>query len=121
LVLAVLNTTQADAFIACWSAKYTHWTKRPVTLIRSLLDPEYLSLIPSPPFPAYPSGHSTTSGAASTVLAALFPARSRELAAMADEAAISRLYGGIHYRFDNDAGLALGRRIGTVTLRRLGD
>jgi PAP2 superfamily len=120
-VLAMLNTTQADAFIACWSAKYTHWIKRPVTLIRALLDPGYLSLIPSPPFPAYPSGHSTTSGAASTILAALFPARAREMAAMAEEAAISRLYGGIHYRFDNDAGLALGRRIGMVTLRRLGD
>jgi membrane-associated phospholipid phosphatase len=119
LVLAALNTTQADAFIACWSAKYTHWTKRPITLVRALLDPGYLSLIPTPPFPAYPSGHSTTSAAAATVLGALFPDRARELAAMADEAAISRLYGGIHYRYDNDAGLALGRRIGTVTLRRL--
>jgi hypothetical protein len=99
-VLALLNTTQADAFIACWNAKYTHWTKRPVTLIRGLLDPEYLSLIPTPPFPAYPSGHSTTSGAAATVLGALFPDRERQLAAMAEEAAISRLYGGIHYRFD---------------------
>lgn len=119
-VLAVLNTTQADAFIACWNAKYTHWTKRPVTLIRDLLDPEYLSLIPTPPFPAYPSGHSTTSGAAATVLGALFPDRERQLAAMAEEAANSRLYGGIHYRFDNGAGLALGRRIGATTLRRLG-
>jgi PAP2 superfamily len=117
--LAVLNTTQADAFIACWDAKYTYWTKRPVTLIRELLDPGYLSLIPTPPFPAYPSGHSTTSGAAATVLGALFPDRARELAAMADEAAISRLYGGIHYRYDNDAGLALGRRIAAVALRRL--
>ena len=117
--LAVLNTTQADAFIACWSAKYAFWTKRPVTLIRALLDPGYLSLIPTPPFPAYPSGHSTTSGAAATVLGALFPNSARELAAMADEAALSRLYGGIHYRFDNDAGLDLGRRIGALTLRRL--
>jgi membrane-associated phospholipid phosphatase len=119
-VLAALNTTQADAFIACWSAKYTHWTKRPVTLIRELLDPTYLSVISTPPFPSYPSGHSTTSGAAATVLGALFPDRAGELADMADEAAISRLYGGIHYRFDNDAGLALGQRIGAVTLRSLG-
>ena len=120
LALAALNTAQADAFIACWNAKFTFWTKRPVTLIRALLDPDFLSLIPTPPFPSYPSGHSTTSGAASTVLGALFPDQARELAAMADEAAISRLYGGIHYRFDNDAGLDLGRRIGAVTLRRLG-
>jgi hypothetical protein len=117
--LAVLNTTQADAFIACWDAKYTYWTKRPLTLIRELLDPGYLSLISTPPFPAYPSGHSTTSGAAATVLGALFPDRARELAAMADEAAISRLYGGIHYRYDNDAGLALGRRIAAAALRSL--
>jgi membrane-associated phospholipid phosphatase len=117
--LAALNTTQADAFIACWSAKFTYWTKRPVTLIRALIDPGYLSLIPTPSFPSYPSGHSTTSGAASTVLGALFPNRARQLAAMADEAAISRLYGGIHYRFDNDAGLDLGRRIGALALRRL--
>jgi membrane-associated phospholipid phosphatase len=65
-----------------------------------------LSLIPTPPFPSYPSGHSTTSGAASTVLGALFPGRAKELAAMADEAAISRLYGGVHYRFDNADELA---------------
>jgi membrane-associated phospholipid phosphatase len=119
-VLAALNTAQADAFIACWSAKFTFWTKRPVTLIRELRDPGYLSLIPTPPFPSYPSGHSTTSGAASTVLGALFPDRASQVAAMADEAAISRLYGGIHYRFDNDAGLSLGQRIGAVTLRRVG-
>ena len=120
LALAALNTAQADAFIACWSAKFTFWTKRPVTLIRELLDPGYLSLIPTPPFPSYPSGHSTTSGAAATVLGAVFPDRASEVAAMADEAAISRLYGGIHYRFDNDAGLDLGQRIGAVTLRKLG-
>ncbi len=119
-VLAALNTAQADAFIVCWNAKFTFWTKRPVTLIRASLDPGYLSLIPTPPFPSYPSGHSTTSGAAATVLGALFPERAEELSAMADEAAISRLYGGIHYQFDNDAGLTLGRRVGEVTLRRLG-
>jgi membrane-associated phospholipid phosphatase len=120
-VLAALNTTQADAFIACWNAKFTYWTKRPVTLIRELLDPAYLSLISTPPFPAYPSGHSTTSGAAATVLGVLFPDRAAEFAAMADEAAVSRLFGGIHYRFDNDAGLDLGQRIGKLSLRRLRD
>jgi membrane-associated phospholipid phosphatase len=63
------------------------------------------------------SGHSTTSGTASTVLAGFFPERASELAALADEAAVSRLYGGIHYRSDNDAGLVLGRRVGQVALR----
>ena len=71
----------------------------------------------TPPFPSYVSGHSSTSGAASTVLAAFFPADATRLRAMAEEAAVSRLYGGIHYRSDNEAGLALGRRVGGVALR----
>jgi PAP2 superfamily len=116
-VLAALNTAQADAFIACWDAKYTYWTLRPVTAIRALLDSTWSSYIVTPPFPSYVSGHSTTSGAASTVLAAFFPKRAAELNAMADEAAVSRLYGGIHFRSDNEAGLALGHQIGAVAVR----
>jgi hypothetical protein len=117
LLFSVMNTAQADAFIACWDAKYTYWTLRPVTAIRRLIDSSWLSYIVTPPFPAYVSGHSATSGAASTVLAAFFPNRASELNAMAEEAAVSRLYGGIHFRSDNDAGLELGRRVGTVAVR----
>jgi membrane-associated phospholipid phosphatase len=117
LLFSVLNTAQADAFIACWDAKYTYWTLRPVTAIRQLIDPSWLSYIATPPFPSYVSGHSTTSGAASTVLGAFFPHRAGELNAMAEEAAVSRLYGGIHFRSDNDAGLELGRRVGAVALQ----
>ena len=117
LLFSALNTAQADAFIACWDAKYTYWTLRPVTAIRILIDPAWSSYIVTPPFPSYVSGHSTTSGAASTVLAAFFPQRARELKAMAEEAAVSRLYGGIHFRSDNDAGLELGRRVGTVAVQ----
>jgi membrane-associated phospholipid phosphatase len=116
LLFSVLNTAQADAFIACWDAKYAYWTPRPVTAIRRLIDPSWLSYTVTPPFPSYVSGHSTTSGAASTVLGAFFPHRAGELNAMAEEAAVSRLYGGIHFRSDNDAGLELGRRVGTVAL-----
>jgi hypothetical protein len=116
LLFSALNTAQADAFIACWDAKYAYWTLRPVTAIqrRGLA---WMSYIATPPFPAYVSGHSTTSAAASTVLAALFPNRAGELSAMAEEAAISRLYGGIHFRSDNEAGLELGRRGGTVAVQ----
>jgi membrane-associated phospholipid phosphatase len=122
LLFAALNSAQADAFIACWDAKYTYWSMRPVTAIR---DPrfvhdskarDWLSYIVTPPFPSYVSGHSTTSGAASTVLAAFFPQQAGELTAMAEEAAASRLYGGIHFRSDNEAGLELGRRVGAVAL-----
>jgi hypothetical protein len=116
-LFAALNTAQADAFIACWDAKHAYWSIRPISAIRRLIDPNWLSYITTPPFPSYVSGHSTTSGAASTVLAAFFPARAQELAAKAEEAARSRLYGGIHFRSDNEAGLALGRRIGQDTVR----
>ena len=120
LLFSALNTAQADAFIACWDAKYAYWTLRPVTAIRLRIDPAWSSYIVTPPFPSYVSGHSTTSAAASTVLGAFFPARAGELEAMAEEAAASRLYGGIHFRSDNDAGLKLGRRVGTAAAQAYG-
>ena len=120
MLFAVLNTAQADAFIASWDTKYAYWSLRPVTAIRRLIDPSWLSYITTPPFPSYVSGHSTTSGAASTVLDAFFPDRAGELDGMAEEAATSRLYAGIHFRSDNKAGLELGRRVGTVAIDAYG-
>jgi membrane-associated phospholipid phosphatase len=120
LLFAALNTAQADAFIACWDAKYAYWTLRPVTAIQRLIDPAWLPFIVTPPFPSYVSGHSTTSGAASTVLSRFFPSRSRDLGAMSEEAAVSRLYAGIHFRSDNEAGLELGRRVGAVAIHAYG-
>jgi PAP2 superfamily len=118
-VLAALNTAQADAFIACWDAKYTYWSeRRPVTAIRREIDPSWLSYIVTPPFPAYVSGHSTTSAAASELLSAFFPGARRQLRAWAEEAAVSRLYGGIHFRSDNEAGLALGKKVGRAAVSR---
>jgi membrane-associated phospholipid phosphatase len=119
-VLATLNTAQADAFIACWDAKFTYWSERPVTAIRRDIDPGWLSYIPTTPFPSYVSGHSTTSEAASEVLAAYFPDAAGRLRAWAKEAAVSRLYGGIHFRSDNDSGLALGRQVASVAIQRYG-
>jgi PAP2 superfamily protein len=117
-VLAALNTAQADAFIACWDAKFAYGSERPVTAIRRELDPGWLSYITSPPFPSYVSGHSTTSGAASDVLAAFFPSAAQQLRTWADEAAVSRLYGGIHFPSDNDAGLSLGRKLARAAIER---
>ncbi len=117
-VFAALNTAQADAFIACWDSKFTYWSERPVTAIRRELDPTFSPYITTPPFPSYVSGHSTTSGAASEVLARAFPRDARELRAQAQEAAISRLYGGIHFRSDNDAGLALGKKVAGAAIAR---
>jgi hypothetical protein len=119
-VFAALNTAQADAFIACWDAKFTYWSERPVTAIRRELDPTWLSYVTTPPFPSYVSGHSTTSSAASEVLGAYFPGSAQDLRAWAEEAAVSRLYGGIHFRADNEAGLALGEKVAGVALTRYG-
>lgn len=128
--LARLGVAQHDAFIACWQAKYAFNLLRPVTYIQRHIDPEWRPLIETPPFPEYPSGHSTQSGACATVLTALFgedfafddhthvdeglPVRRfASFWAAAEEAAMSRLYGGIHYRFGNEAGTEQGRCVGT--------
>jgi membrane-associated phospholipid phosphatase len=116
LLFATLNTAQADAFICAWIAKYTYWSLRPVTAIRRRLDSAWAPLIATPPFPSYVSGHSTTSAAAATVLAAFFPRQARQLHAWAKEAAVSRLYGGIHFRSDNEAGLDVGTAAGNAAL-----
>ena len=108
----------ADALVACWQAKFEHWSVRPVNVIREKLDPDFLPWLFTPLFPSYVSGHAAVSGAAAEVLAAFFPAQADEWRAAADEAAMSRLYGGIHFRSDNEEGLQLGRRVGRRVLER---
>jgi membrane-associated phospholipid phosphatase len=111
-MLALLGVAQADAFIACWDCKFSYWCVRPVTEIRKTFDPSWLPPVPTPPFPSFPSGHSTTSGAASTVLGYIFPDEAVRLSQMGIEAMNSRLYGGIHFTFDNLTGFSLGTAIG---------
>lgn len=108
-MFALLNMAEMDAGIACWDAKYTYWLIRP-----SQADPRITTPVGLPNFPSYVSGHATFSGAAATLLGEVFPAARPALRAMAEEAAMSRLYGGIHYRFDNEQGLVLGQRIGAL-------
>jgi hypothetical protein len=140
-MFALLNIAEADASIASWDAKFLpandFW--RPITAIREAAndnnpateaDANWLPLIATPPFPSYTSGHSTFSGAASRVLANFFgtdnisfttpgdalsgqsPRSFTSFSQAANEAADSRLYGGIHYRFDNLDGLIAGQAIG---------
>ena len=71
-VLARLGVAEADAFIGCWQAKYQYDLIRPISYIRRVIDPKWEPLVNTPPFPEYPSGHSTQSGAAATVLTGLF-------------------------------------------------
>ena len=115
--LATVATAQADAFIACWDAKYAYWLARPVTLIQRS-DPAWTAVLPTPPFPAYVSGHASTSAAAATVLGALVPGRAAQLWAMAEEAAHSRVVAGIHFPVDSTEGLKLGRRAARAALAR---
>ncbi len=118
-VFALLNAAMDDAGIASWDAKFTYWNPRPMNAIRDLgLDRRWEPYLDTPFFPAYVSGHSTYSGAAGEVLAHLFPADAKLWRAKAQEAGISRLYGGIHYRADNVFGLRMGRDIGRLAVRR---
>jgi hypothetical protein len=104
---ALLNMAMHDAAVACWAVKFQHFNPRPAQL-----DPRIKTTIGLPNFPAYPSGHSTFSQASATVLGYLFPDSAEEFEAMANEAGISRLYGGIHYRSDIERGKEHGGRIG---------
>jgi PAP2 superfamily len=115
-VLAVQAMAQADAFVACWNSKYTYWLERPVTAINRLIDPAWRPYLVTPPFPSYVSGHSAQSAAAAVVLGSYFPAERQRLWEQAQEAAQSRLYGGIHFRFDNVEGLRLGADVGRAAL-----
>ena len=109
---ALLNMAMHDAAVVCWSVKFQYFNPRP-----HQLDPTIRTVIGLPNFPAYPSGHSTFSAAAALVLSELFPARVADFAAMADEAGISRLYGGIHYRNDIERGREHGERVAGFALR----
>ena len=112
-VYALLNMAQQDAGIACWDAKYTYWVIRP-----SQADPQITTPVGLPNFPSYVSGHSTFSGAAAGVLGALFPDQKLVVDQLAQEASVSRIYGGIHYRFDAGNGIAVGRNIADLAIAR---
>jgi membrane-associated phospholipid phosphatase len=124
-VLARLGVVLADAFIGCWEAKYQYNLVRPVTYLNRLVDPAWQPILITPPFPEYPSGHSTQSGAAAGMLEAhfgenfAFSDRTHQDDGLAvrhysgfweaaEEAAVSRLYGGIHFRSAIEQGLEQG-------------
>ncbi len=110
---AYLNMAVMDAGIACWDAKYYYHYPRPIQTI-----PGFKTILGTPNFPAYTSGHSSFSGAAADVLAYIFPPETNAVRAWADEAGESRIYGGIHYRFDAEVGLAQGRAVAAYTITR---
>ena len=105
---ALTTAAMMDALIGCWDAKYYYfWLIRP-----SQADKNIALKFALPNHPSYPSGHSCASAAAATVLSELFPDRATELHGWMTEAGLSRMYAGIHYRFDITAGQALGAAVG---------
>ncbi|RYE24222.1 MAG: phosphatase PAP2 family protein [Sphingobacteriaceae bacterium] len=111
--LALLNMAEMDAAIACWDAKYYYFNPRPCQM-----NPDIKTLTGVPNFPSYTSGHSNFSGAAATILSYLLPDREAKFMDMAQEAAMSRLYGAIHYRSDCEVGLVVGKKVGQYAIKR---
>ena len=103
---ALLNMVMHNASVACWDTKYFYFNARPSQLVRAIKTATGV-----PNFPAYVSGHSTFSASAAGLLSYLFPAHANDFQAMATEASLSRLYGGIHYRKDCEEGVKLGYRV----------
>jgi membrane-associated phospholipid phosphatase len=128
ILLAKTGIAENDAGIVCWRAKFSTNLLRPVTYIRNYIDANWLPFIATPPFPTYTSGHSTFSGAAAKILTmelgenfsftdstkipyGFAPRSFSSFQAAAQEAALSRLYGGIHYAFDNENGFHCGELV----------
>jgi membrane-associated phospholipid phosphatase len=110
-ILAYANAAAFDAQIDCFVTKYTWWVRRPAQ-INGNIKPAFAT----PNHPSYPSGHSCISSAFGAVLADAFPSERRWLDAQVEEAGMSRIYAGIHYRFDIEAGQGVGRRAAAKAL-----
>ena len=134
--LALTAIALHDAFIACWDEKYRSSYVRPVTAINESIDKYWMPFLQTPPFPEYTSGHSTISASAATVLTSLFgrnfafqdtsdlryigmQRHFNSFNEAAAEASVSRIYGGIHYRFTADTSAVQGRRVGEFILKKL--
>ncbi|HEY0066771.1 MAG TPA: phosphatase PAP2 family protein [Flavisolibacter sp.] len=111
---AIAAVAMYDGFLSCWDAKYAYWGIRP-----DQYDTTYRPLVPSPPFPGYPSGHAAISGVLSEVYAYFFPADKAFFQKKAKDAAESRFQAGIHFRTDNEVGLELGRKVADAIIRRV--
>ena len=133
---ALVSIALADAFISCWDEKYRSELIRPETVINQYIDKDWAPVLQTPPFPEYTSGHSVISSAAATALTSLFgepfpfedtteleyglPSRSfNSFFEASEEAAISRLYGGIHYLPACENGVAQGKALGNFVISNI--
>ena len=133
---AMTSIALYDAFISCWDEKYRSSFIRPVTVINEMIDPGWTPFLQTPPFPEYTSGHSTITRSAATVLTKIYgdhfafqdtsdlryiglQRHFDSFVQAADEASISRVYGGIHYRISVDEGANEGRKVGELIVKKL--
>jgi membrane-associated phospholipid phosphatase len=111
--LALMASAIQDAGISCWETKYYYYYPRP-----NQMDSRIKTSVGLPNFPSYTSGHSTFSASAATVLGYIFPSEQARLEALAKEASESRIYGCIHYRFDCEKGLEVGKKVAQYAIER---
>lgn len=139
VAFGMMGIAENDAFISCWKSKYDYMLIRPVSYIQQNINPDFTTVIGTPPFPAYISGHSAEIGAGIKVMIDLFadaqgnytftdlsqqqygftPRSFDNFYDMAEECALSRFYGGIHYQMDNTVGLELGFGVGEAVLSEI--
>jgi membrane-associated phospholipid phosphatase len=113
-ILAAVQAGINDTFVVTWFYKYLWDVARPNQLDRNLA-----TVICTPRFPAYVSGHSSGAGCLQVILSYFFPGESKRLKQLAEECAISRLYAGVHFPVDTEEGLSLGRQIGKIVVAQL--
>ena len=103
-----------DGFVACWDAKYAYWGIRP-----NQYDTTYKSLVPSPPFPGYPSGHAALSSVMAELYSYFFPAEKKWFRQKAKDVGESRFQAGIHFRTDNEVALDLGKKVAAAIIEKI--
>jgi hypothetical protein len=133
---ALTSIALYDGFISCWDEKYRSAYVRPVTVIKDIMDKDWMPLLQTPPFPEYTSGHSTITASAATVLTKLYrdnlsfedssdykyiglKRKFTSLSAAAAECSISRVYGGIHYTISVNTGAAMGKQVGGLVIKKV--
>jgi len=133
---ALTSIALYDGFIACWDEKYRSAYVRPVTVIKDIMDKDWMPLLQTPPFPEYTSGHSTITASAATVLTKLYrdnlvfedssdykyiglKRKFTSLSAAAEECSMSRVYGGIHYTISVNTGAAMGKQVGGLVIKKV--
>lgn len=136
-VYAATSIALFDGFIGCWNLKYIYSTVRPITVINEHIDKDWNPMLQTPPFPEYPSAHSTITRATAIVLSNFFgykfefedtsemkyiglKRKFKSFLQAANEASISRVYGGIHYKYSVDQGAEEGKKIGDIIVDKLG-